>query len=232
MKFFVLTLFPQLVECYAQYGIVRQAIRKGLLELKAVDIRSFASKGQVDDTAYGGHPGMVIKPEPVFLAYEYLLKNFGKPHTIIPQPWGRKLTQKDLDRLSGLDRIAVICGRYEGLDERVSTLADEELSLGDFVLAGGELLALVLLEGISRLIPGVLSEPESIKRDSFPEMARLTHLYHRPAEFRGMRVRRFSLGNHQLVSLWELWHSIERTLKLRPELVPEALTPLESSMFS
>ncbi|MEN3028997.1 MAG: hypothetical protein ABDH29_07295, partial [Aquificaceae bacterium] len=111
-------------------------------------------------------------------------------------------------------------------------LADEELSLGDFVLAGGELLALVLLEGISRLIPGVLSEPESIKRDSFRRWLG-SPIYTRPAEFRGMRVPEVLLsGNHQLVSLWELWHSIERTLKLRPELVPEALTPLESSMFS
>ncbi|MDW8033061.1 MAG: tRNA (guanosine(37)-N1)-methyltransferase TrmD [Aquificaceae bacterium] len=232
MKFFVLTLFPQLIECYAQYGIVKQAIKKGLLELRAVDIRSFAHKGQVDDTAYGGHPGMVIKPEPVFLAYEYLLKNFGKPHTLIPQPWGRRLTQKDLDRLSGFDRIAVICGRYEGLDERVSTLADEELSLGDFVLAGGELFAMVLLEGISRLLPGVLSEPESIKRDSFRRWLG-SPIYTRPAEFRGMRVPEVLLsGNHQLISLWELWHSIERTLKLRPDIVPEDLTPLESSMLS
>lgn len=232
MKFFVLTLFPQVIGCYAEYGIVKQAIKKGALELYTVDIRRYAHKGQVDDTAYGGHPGMVIKPEPVFLAYEELVKMHGKPHTIIPQPWGKRLLQEDLDRLSKLESIAVICGRYEGLDERVSILADEELSLGDFVLAGGELFALVLIEGISRLLPGVLSEPESLKRDSFRRWLG-SPVYTRPADFRGMKVPEVLLsGNHQLIKLWELWHSIERTLKSRPDLVPKDLTKLEISILS
>ncbi|MCY0866491.1 MAG: tRNA (guanosine(37)-N1)-methyltransferase TrmD [Aquificaceae bacterium] len=232
MKFFVLTIFPQVINCYAEYGIVRQAIKKGSLELYTVDIRRYAHKGQVDDTAYGGHPGMVIKPEPVFLAYEELLKTHGRPYTIIPQPWGKRIEQEDLDRLSKLESIAVICGRYEGLDERVSTLADEELSLGDFVLAGGELFALVLLEGIARLLPGVLSEPESIKRDSFRRWLG-SPVYTRPPEFRGMRVPDILLsGNHQLIRLWELWHSVERTLRLRPDLVPKDLTELESSILT
>ncbi len=232
MKFFILTIFPQIIQCYAEYGIVRQAIKKGLLELHTVDIRDFAHKRQVDDTAYGGHPGMVIKPEPVFEAYEYVVEKFGKPYTIIPQPWGKRLTQEDLDRLSGFDSLAVICGRYEGLDERASTLADEELSLGDFVLAGGELFALVLLEGVARLLPGVLSEPESLKRDSFRRWLGAP-VYTRPADFREMKVPEVLLsGNHELIRLWELWHSIERTLKLRPDLVPKRLYPLEESMLS
>ncbi len=232
MKFFVLTIFPQVINCYAEYGIVKQAIKKGSLELYTVDIRRYAHKGQVDDTAYGGHPGMVIKPEPVFFAYEELVKLHGRPHTIIPQPWGKRIDQMDLDRLSKLESIAVICGRYEGLDERISTLADEELSLGDFVLAGGELFALVLLEGIARLLPGVLSEPESIKRDSFRRWLG-SPVYTRPADFRGMKVPDVLLsGNHQLIRLWELWHSIERTLRLRPDLVPKDLTELESSILT
>ena len=231
MKFIVLTIFPQVIECYSQYGIVKQAIKKGMLELITVDIRKFAQKGQVDDTAYGGHPGMVLKPEPVFEAYDYVVKNFGKPHTIIPQPWGKKLSQSDLDRLSKLQSIAVICGRYEGLDERVNTLADEEFSLGDFVLAGGELFALVLLEGISRLLPGVLSEPESLRRDSFRRWLGAP-VYTRPPEYRGMKVPEVLLsGNHQLIGLWELWHSIERTLKLRPDIIPKDLSSLEKSML-
>ncbi|MCX8164041.1 MAG: tRNA (guanosine(37)-N1)-methyltransferase TrmD [Aquificaceae bacterium] len=232
MRFFVFTLFPQLIKSYAEYGIVKQAISKRVIELLAIDIRSFAHKKQVDDKAYGGHPGMVIKPEPVFLAYEEVVKNYGKPHTIVPQPWGRRITQCDLDRLSTFENLAVICGRYEGLDERVCALADEELSLGDFVLAGGELFALVLLEGISRLLPGVLSEPESIRRDSFRRWLG-PPVYTRPADFRGMKVPKALLsGNHQLIRLWELWHSIERTLKLRPELVPKDLNRLEASMLS
>ncbi len=230
MKFFVFTLFPQIIECYASYGIVKQAIKKGALNLHTVNIRDFAYKGQVDDIAYGGHPGMVIKPEPVFNAYEHILKEYGKPYTIIPQPWGKSLTQEHLDRLSKLDSIAVICGRYEGLDERISLLADEEFSLGDFVLAGGELFALVLLEGIARLLPGVLGDEESIKRDSFRRWLGAP-VYTRPADFKGMKVPNILLsGNHQLIKLWELWHSIERTLRLRPDLVPEDLKDIEKEM--
>lgn len=232
MKFFVLTLFPQMIECYANYGIVKQAIKKKALELYIVDIRKFAHKRQVDDVAYGGHPGMVIKPEPVFQAYEHILKEHGKPYTIIPQPWGEKLTQSHLDQLSKLDSIAILCGRYEGLDERITTLADKELSLGDFVLAGGELLALVLLEGVARLLPGVLSDQESIKRDSFRRWLGAP-VYTRPADFRGMKVPEILLsGNHQLIKLWELWHSIERTLRLRPDLVPNDLSNIEKEMIS
>ncbi len=232
MRFFVLTIFPQVIQCYAEYGTVKQAIKKGILELHTVNLRDFAHKGQVDDTAYGGHPGMVIKPEPVFEAYEKIVKSFGKPYTVIPQPWGKRLTQKDLDRLSNFDSLAVICGRYEGLDERISTLADEEISLGDFVLAGGELFALVLLEGIARLLPGVLSEPESLRRDSFRRWLGAP-VYTRPADFKGMKVPEVLLsGNHQLIRLWELWHSIERTLRLRPDTIPKDLNPLEESLLS
>ncbi|MFN7065940.1 MAG: tRNA (guanosine(37)-N1)-methyltransferase TrmD [Aquificaceae bacterium] len=231
MKFFVLTIFPKTIECYGEYGIVRQAIKKGVVELHVIDIRRFAHKGLVDDAAYGGHPGMVIKPEPVFEAYEHFLKNHERPYTIIPQPWGKRITQSDFDRLSKLGSIAVICGRYEGLDERINSLADEELSLGDFVLAGGELFALVLLEGISRLLPGVLGEPESLKRDSFRRWLDAP-VYTRPAEFRNMKVPEVLLsGNHQLIRLWELWYSIERTLRLRPGLLPSDLKDIEASII-
>ncbi|RMH79758.1 MAG: tRNA (guanosine(37)-N1)-methyltransferase TrmD [Acidobacteria bacterium] len=230
MKFFVLTIFPHIITCYASYGIVSQAIKKGLLELHTIDLREFALKGQVDDLAYGGHPGMVLKPEPIFEAYDHVVKTYGKPHTLIPQPWGKRLTQEDLDRLSKRESIAIICGRYEGIDERVNVLADEELSLGDFVLAGGELFTLVLLEGIARLLPGVLSEPESLKRDSFRRWLG-SPVYTRPAEYRGMKVPEILLsGNHRLIELWNLWHSIERSLRLRPDLVPKDLTDLERSM--
>ncbi|MFN3976339.1 MAG: tRNA (guanosine(37)-N1)-methyltransferase TrmD [Aquificaceae bacterium] len=231
MKFFVFTLFPKIIEGYADYGIVKQAIKKKALELYTIDLRNYAPRGQVDDVAYGGHPGMVIKPEPVFAAYEEILKVHGKPYTVIPQPWGERLNQAHLDDLSRKESIAVICGRYEGLDERVSILADIELSLGDFVLAGGEIFALVLLEGIARLLPGVLGDEESIKRDSFRRWLG-SPVYTRPAEYRGMRVPEILLsGNHNLIKLWELWHSIERTLKLRPDLIPTDLTKTEAMMI-
>lgn len=232
MKFFVFTIFPQIVECYAGYGIVKQAIKKGKLELHTVDIRKFAHKGQVDDVAYGGMPGMVIKPEPVFKAYEDVVKNHGKPYTIIPQPWGKRLTQEDMDKFSTFESLAVLCGRYEGFDERVRTLADEEFSLGDFVISGGEIFALTLLEGVARLLPDVLSEPESLKRDSFRRWLGAP-VYTRPPEFKGMKVPEVLLsGNHQLIKLWELWHSIERTYKLRPDIIPKDMNPFESFLLS
>jgi tRNA (guanine37-N1)-methyltransferase len=231
MKFFMLTIFPQIIECYAQYGTVKQAIKKSLVDLKVIDIRRYADKGKVDDAAYGGLPGMVIKPEPVFSAYKEVVQKYGKPYTIIPQPWGKRLIQKDFERLSKKDSIAVICGRYEGLDERISTLADEELSLGDFVLSGGEVFALALLEGIVRLLPGVLTEPESLLSDSFRRWMGYP-VYTRPPEYEGMKVPEVLLsGNHKLIEMWKLWHAIERTLKYRPDLIPQDLTPTEKHIL-
>jgi len=231
MKFFSITIFPNLFECFCQYGIVSQAIKKGILEVITINLRNYAPKGKVDDYAYGGHPGMVLKPEPILLAYGDIVSKYGKPYTVIAQPWGKPITQEDLDRLSKLDSLMVICGRYEGIDERVGFLADEELSLGDFVLSGGELFALTLLEGIARLLPGVLSEPESIKKDSFRRWLGAP-VYTRPADFKGMKVPQVLLsGNHKMIELWELWHSIKRTVEKRPDLIPEDLSPLEEDML-
>jgi len=201
------------------------------LEVIGVNLRDYAPKGKVDDYAYGGHPGMVLKPEPIIYAYEDIVSKYGKPYTIIPQPWGKVITQEDLDRLSKMESLLVICGRYEGIDERVSFLADEELSLGDFVLSGGELFALVLLEGIARLLPEVLSEPESIKRDSFRRWLGAP-VFTRPPQFRGLEVPKVLVsGNHRMVELWQLWHSIKRTLEKRPDLIPKDLSPLEEQML-
>ena len=231
MKFIALTIFPGIFECFCGYGIVSQAIKKGVLEVIGVNLRDYAPKGKVDDYAYGGHPGMVLKPEPIIYAYEDIVSKYGKPYTIIPQPWGKAITQEDLDRLSKMESLLVICGRYEGIDERVSFLADEELSLGDFVLSGGELFALVLLEGIARLLPEVLSEPESIKRDSFRRWLGAP-VFTRPPQFRGLEVPKVLVsGNHRMVELWQLWHSIKRTLEKRPDLIPKDLSPLEEQML-
>lgn len=230
MKFFVFTLFPQVIQVYAQYGVIKQAIKKGSLELHITDLREYATKRKVDDEAYGGVPGMVIKPEPVFCAYRSITQKYGKPYTIIPQPWGKRLVQQDFERLSRKESIAIICGRYEGLDERTSVLADEELSLGDFVLSGGEIFALALLEGIARLLPGVLSQPESLLSDSFRRWMGYP-VYTRPPEYEGMKVPDVLLsGNHKLIELWKLWYSIERTLKYRPDLIPDDLTPMEKDI--
>lgn len=232
IEFFILTIFPRIVECYCDYGIVRQAIKKGKVRVEAVDLRAFAPKGQVDDVAYGGVPGMVLKPEPIFRAYDHIVEHFGKPLVLITEPWGRRIDQNFVRELLNRKRIAIICGRYEGVDERVKSIVDEEVSLGDLILSGGELAALTVVDAVSRLIPGVLSEPESIREDSYQGRWLGYPVYTRPREFRGMRVPEVLLsGNHRLIELWKLWHRIENTLRKRPDLVPRDLTEGEREII-
>ncbi len=232
IHFFILTIFPGVIECYCSYGIVQQAIRKGKVAVHPIDLRRFAPKGQVDDVPYGGFPGMVIKPEPVFEAYDSVVREYGKPYVLITEPWGRRIDQRLLEELKEREKVMVICGRYEGIDERVKALVDEEVSLGDFVLSGGELTALVLIDGVSRLLPGVLSEPESLAQDSYRGRWLGYPVYTRPRDYRGMKVPEVLLsGNHRLLELWRLWHRIENTLRKRPDMLPEDLTPEEAEVL-
>ncbi len=229
-RFFIITIFPKIIECYCEYGIVKQAIKKGLASVEAVDLRKFAKKGQVDDVPFGGVPGMVLKPEPIFEAVDYIKEKAENPYILITEPWGRKIDQGFLKELSEKEEIVIICGRYEGVDERVKTIVDEEISLGDFILSGGELAALCVVEGVIRLIPGVLSEPESLKEDSFNRWLGYP-VYTRPREYRGLKVPEvLTSGNHKLIELWKLWHRIENTLKKRPDLVPEDLSEIEKEI--
>lgn len=232
IHFFILTIFPRIVECYCEFGIVRQAVKKGKVKVDVLDLRSFAPKGQVDDAPFGGLPGMVLKPEPVFGAYESVVEKYGKPHVLITEPWGRRLDQEYVRELLGKERIMIICGRYEGVDERVKSIVDEEVSVGDLVLSGGELVALTVIDAVSRLIPGVLNEPQSIEEDSYQGRWLGYPVYTRPREFRGMRVPQVLLsGNHRLIELWKLWHRIENTLKKRPDLIPRDLSPIEREII-
>lgn len=232
IKFFVFTIFPEIVTCYTRYGIVRQAIKKDKARVHAVDLREFAPKGQVDDEAYGGLPGMVLKPEPIYGAYRYVEENFGKPFTLITEPWGKKIDQELIRSLAQKERIAIICGRYEGVDERVKDLVDLEVSLGDFILSGGELVALCLIDAVVRTLPGVLSEPKSLEEDSFGGRWLGAPVYTRPRIFEGKEVPKVLLsGNHRIIELWKLWHRIENTLKKRPDLVPKDLTDTEREIL-
>ena len=232
VSFFVLTIFPKIIECYAEYGIVKQAIKKGKVKVHSIDLRNFAKKGQVDDVPYGGLPGMVLKPEPIFEAYDYVVEKFGKPYVLITEPWGRIINQDYVKELSKKEKIMIICGRYEGVDERVKTIVDEEISLGNFILSGGELVALAVIDAVSRVIPGVLSEPKSLMEDSFSGRWLGYPVYTRPREYRGMKVPEELLsGNHKVIELWKLWHRIENTLKKRPEEVPKDLTDIERDIL-
>jgi len=231
-EFFILTIFPEIIKTYTSYGILKQAIKKGIAKVEPVDLRDYAPRGEVDDKAYGGVPGMVLKPEPVFRAYEEISSKGPRPFVIIPEPWGKPFDQNLAQELTEKERIFIICGRYEGLDERVRILADLEVSVGNFVLAGGEIPALMITEAVVRLLPEVLSEPESLKRDSFSGRWLGYPVYTKPREFRGMKVPEVLLsGNHSLIDLWCLYQSIKRTLEKRPDLIPKDLTELERSMM-
>ncbi len=230
-KIYILTIFPDVINSYVKVGVIKEAKKKKKAEVIALDLRKFADKGQVDDLAYGGHPGMVIKPEPVFRAYEYVSKG-SSPFVIITEPWGRTLTQDLVEEISRHESIMIIAGRYEGVDERVKAITDLEVSVGDFILSGGELPALMIAESVVRLIPGVLGDPESLRRDSFRGKWLGCPAFTRPREFRGMKVPEvLTSGNHQLIELWQLYESIKRTLKWRPSSVPEKLTEVEKSMI-
>jgi tRNA (guanine37-N1)-methyltransferase len=231
LRFFVATIFPQIVECYCSYGIVAQAIKKGLVEVHPLNLRNFADNPrEVDDEPYGGVPGMVLKPEPIFRAYDFVVENFGKPFVVITEPWGEPIRQETFEQLKEKENVFIICGRYEGVDERVKSIVDKELSLGDFILSGGELPALVLIDGTTRLVEGVLSEPKSLEEDSFSKGWLGYPVYTRPVEYRGMVVPQvLRSGNHKLVELFNLFERIRLTVSKRPDLVPpeEKLSEVE-----
>ena len=222
LRFFIATIFPDLIRCYTSYGVVSKAVKKGLVEVVPLNLREFADNPRVvDDEPYGGFPGMVLKPEPIFRAYDHVVENFGKPYVVITEPWGERITQKTFEELKEKRNVFVICGRYEGVDERVKTIVDKELSLGDFILSGGELAALVLVDGTVRLLEGVLSEPQSLEEDSFSNRWLGYPVYTRPPEYRGLRVPDIlRSGNHKLIELWKLYKKVEQTFRKRPDLVP------------
>ncbi len=232
MKFFIFTIFPQIIECYCEFGIVKQAIKKGRLSVEAIDLRKYADKGMVDDVPYGGVPGMVLKPEPIYSAYEDIVSKGSIPYTLITEPWGRKIDQPFLEELSKKEEVLIICGRYEGVDERVKEIVDEEISLGDFILSGGEIIALAVIDGVARLLPDVLGDEKSLEEDSFKGRWLGYPVYTRPREFKGMKVPEVLMsGNHKLIDLWLLWKRIEQTYKKRRDLIPTDLTPLEREII-
>ena len=216
-------------------GIIGRAIRQGLISIGLHDIREFTHDrhSTVDDYPFSGGPGMVMKPEPLFEAVETVRRTQNvspMSPVILLTPQGRTFTQRVAEELVEQDELVLICGRYEGFDERVRQhLATDELSIGDYVLAGGELGAMVVIEAVSRLVPGVVGSPESPANDSFATGLLQHPLYTRPAVFRGMEVPRVLLsGNHGEVARWQRRESLRRTLERRPDLL-ERLGPDEFS---
>ncbi len=227
MKFDIVTIFPRMFEGPTREGILGRAIERGLVDLHVHDLRDYTDDRHrtVDDVAYGGGPGMVLKPAPLFRAVEAIRETRGTPDAVIlTSPQGRRFTQAEAARLSALPHVVVLCGRYEGVDERVrERLATEELSIGDYVLTGGELPALVVLDAVARLLPGAVGDEQSVEQDSFRRGLLDYPQYTRPAEFRGLAVPAVLLsGHHAEVRRWRKRQALARTLERRPELIETA----------
>ncbi len=219
----IITIFPDLFAPVLDQSILLRARQKGIFSYTAHNLRDFTKDKhkQVDDTAYGGGPGMVFKPEPIFAAVEAISKQRQPDRLILMSPQGRLLDQEMAKELAKCEHLLIICGRYEGIDERVvQHLPVEEISIGDYVLNGGELPAMVLLESVVRLIPGVLGDEQSARQDSFYNGLLDYPHYTRPADFQDMKVPEVLLGgNHEQIRRFRRYESLKRTWLRRPDLI-------------
>jgi tRNA (guanine37-N1)-methyltransferase len=261
MKFEIVTIFPDFFRGPLDFGIVRRAREAGLIEILLRDLRDFTTDRHrtVDDRPFGGGEGMVLKPEPLFKCVESLgvapleeRRSGGAKQTVILlSPQGQMFTQSLAQDLAAMDRVVIICGRYEGVDERVAdALADREISIGDYVLSGGELGAAVMIDTVTRLLPGALGNEASARQESFTAGAKAglggpdstcasgglldyPH-YTRPAEFRGMAVPEVLIGgNHEQIRKWRRRKALEKTLRNRPDLLGrEALSETDRKMLA
>ncbi|MBM3469473.1 MAG: tRNA (guanosine(37)-N1)-methyltransferase TrmD [Armatimonadetes bacterium] len=223
MRIDIVTIFPEAL-APLEVSILGRARARGLVEISVVDLRDFTSDRhrQVDDVAYGGGPGMVMKPEPFFAAVEALTPPGGpRPRVLLTSPQGRRFDQRVAEELSREPHLIVLCGRYEGVDERVvEGLGAEELSIGDYVLTGGEIAAMVVVDATVRLIPGVVGDAASVVAESFAGGLLDHPHYTRPADFRGLRVPEVLLsGHHEEIRRWRRREQLRRTLARRPDLL-------------
>lgn len=222
MNFEILTLFPRLVQGPLEESVLGKAIARGTIRVGVRDIRDHAHDKHhtTDDTPYGGGAGMVMKPEPLVEAIEAARASVGEPaRVVLLDPGGRRFDQGVARELAEVGRAVLVCGRYEGVDERVRAFVDDELSLGDFVLTGGELAALCVVDACARLVPGVLGNVESVGTESFEEGTLEYPQFTRPPEFRGLKVPEVLLsGDHARVARWRRQQALLRTRRQRPDL--------------
>ncbi|MEA3288067.1 MAG: tRNA (guanosine(37)-N1)-methyltransferase TrmD [Candidatus Marinimicrobia bacterium] len=230
----VITTFPDTVRAFQEMGIVGRAFDNGLAELKCWDMRDFADDTykHIDDVPYGGGPGMIIKPDPLFRAFEAVEQyHQDAGHRIFLTPQGKPFKQPAAERLVEYPHVVLLCGRYKGIDQRVrDELIDEEISLGDFVLSGGEIAAFAVIDAMVRLLPGAVSDEESTKSDTFPVGLLDAPYYTRPAEYRGLKVPDVLLsGHHAEIDKWREQQRLERTKTKRPDLFDRYMRGLEES---
>ena len=221
INFDVITLFPKAFESINNLGVITRALEQNLINVNLYDLREYGegSYKQVDDKPYGGGSGMVLKPEPIYKAHDSINK-LSNSKTLLMTPQGKVLKQKDLLRWSSLDQLIIICGQYEGFDERVRCLADEEISIGDYVLSGGEIPAISIINGLTRLLPGTLGDPASLIDESHNSSLLEYPHYTRPLIFKEMKVPEILVsGNHEEIKLWRKQKMLERTLDRRNDLI-------------
>jgi tRNA (guanine37-N1)-methyltransferase len=224
--FDIVTIFPAMIEQSLAAGIIGRAVASRLIDVKIRDLRDFTTDRHrvVDDVPYGGGPGMVLKPDPIFRALDAIEAERGRPLAVVlTSPQGRRFTQAEAQRLCELPHLVLLCGRYEGFDDRVRERVTEELSIGDYVLTGGELPALVVVDAVARLVPGVVGDEQSVADDSFSRGLLDFPQFTRPAEIGAARVPEVLLsGNHAEIRRWRKRAALERTLERRPDLLTGA----------
>lgn len=228
MKFHIVTLFPKMLSAFFSEGLLKAAVEKSAIELNIVDIRDFTTDSHrtADDYPFGGGPGMVLKPEPVFLAVESILgkRPTGSVPTILLSAEGRTFGHKVAEELSRRDELILICGHYKGVDERIRLhLITDEISIGDYVISGGELAALVVVDAVTRLLPGALGDFGSAETDSFYNGLLGCAYYTRPREFRDYKVPEVLIsGDHEAIRIWRRSDSLRKTYLRRPDLLKNA----------
>lgn len=236
MRIDIITIFPGMFDAVLSESIIKRAQGKGKVKIYIHDLRDYTldKHRKVDDRPFGGGPGMVMQPDPIFRAVEDIIRKAkiksAKPHIILLTPQGPTLTQKIAKKAAGYKHAILICGHYEGVDERVrQELADEELSVGDYVLTGGELPAMVFVDCVVRLLPGVLGEKKSLHFESFEGNLLEYPQYTRPADYRGMKVPAILLsGNHKDIEEWRKKQAVKRTKERRPDLWTQGQHPRNS----
>src|SRR4051812_4764999 len=227
VKFDIVTIFPRMFDAPLAEGVVGRGIESGIVDVAVHDLRDFTTDRHrsVGDVPFGGGPGMGLKPEPLFRAVERIRETRGQPGTVVlTSPQGRRFTQADAGRLRSVGHVVILCGRYEGVDDRVRAhLATEEISIGDYVLSGGELAALVIVDAVSRLVPGVVGDAGSVTADSFGRGLLDYPHFTRPADFRGWTVPDVLLsGHHARIDAWRRREALRRTIRERPDLLAGA----------
>jgi tRNA (guanine37-N1)-methyltransferase len=232
MRFDILTLFPALFDSFLKESLIGKGLEKKSFEIRVIDMRDFTTDRHrtVDDRPFGGGPGMVLKPEPVASAIEFALKSgvSGGSRVILFSPAGTSLRQAKVEELARLDQLVLVCGRYEGVDARIKPLIDEEISVGDYVLTGGEVPAMAMVEAVARLLPGVLGKSESTDEETFSHGLLEYPQYTRPRVFRGEEVPATLLsGDHAAIRRWRLRESLKLTVERRPDLLKVDDLPAE-----